>query len=251
MKLGLVLALCCLLSACGGGGGGSSGNSAQPAVAVAPKPPAKTHITIFLDGDSTNWGVDTEYPSQKTPNTPAMRMQKDFDLALPGLVTVIDGSISGSSFPDDLQTGGPVTVPLATRLAALATPADIVITNSQINDQYVFNETMDQYATWVKLWDETVRAANAMPIHEEPNPVCRIPGSNLPVTDQFVSTMNSTASADSVPVLPVYNAFKAYPGWCTVLLGSDAEHPNDAGYAFKESHYFPPLLVIVNKMLQG
>lgn len=249
-------ALVCTLSACGGGG--SSGSPTQAATAaapaapvtpVAPVTPAKKHIVIFLDGDSTNWGVDTDYPSQRTANTPAMRMQADFDAALPGQVTVIDGTISGSSLSHDLQSGWPVTVPLATRLAQLATPADIVITNSEINDQYTLSETPDQYAAWLQQWIATVRAANAAPVFEQPNPVCREPGANIAESDLFVDTMGATAAAAGVSVLPLYAAFKSYPNWCTALLDSDAIHPSDAGYAFKESQYFAALFPLVKKMM--
>jgi lysophospholipase L1-like esterase len=238
------MALVCTLSACGGGGGTPTPDTP---VATAATPAAKTRITIYLDGDSTNHGVDADYASGMTLDTPAMRMQADFDAALPGQVTVIDGSISGNSFPDDLQTGGPVTVPLATRLAQLPTPANIVITNSEINDQYTLGETTDQYVEWIKQWISTVRASNATPILEQPNPVCS-PGSNIPVSDQFVDGMDATSAAASVYVLPEYSAFKAYPEWCGTLLGKDGIHPSDAGYAFKESQYFAALLPVVAKM---
>jgi lysophospholipase L1-like esterase len=242
---GMTLACTFTLSACGGGGGGSA---PSPQVAPAASSSAKTHVTIYLDGDSTNHGVDADYPSGMTPNTPAARMQADFDAALPGQVTVIDGSISGNALPYDLQTGGPVTVPLVTRLAQLPVHADIVITNSEINDQYTLFETADQYSSWMKQWIDSVRSYNSMPIIEQPNPVCSV-GSNIPVSDQFVDIMDSIAAESGVYVLPVYSAFKAQPNWCGTLLGKDGIHPSDAGYAFKESQYFAALLPAVLKII--
>lgn len=230
-----------LLTACGGGGG----SPAEPAPVAAP---AK-HVTIYLDGDSTNVGYDPDYASGYTPTTPTMRMQADFDAALPGQVTVIAGAQLGNTFVWDVGGGGPnQIVPLSTRIAQLPKAPDIVISNSELNDQYFNPETASQYATDAYQWIQVVRAVKAIPIIEEPNPICAS-FANISVSDQFVFTMENLAAAASVSTLPVYAAFKAQPNWCTTLLSNDQSHPNDAGYAFKEAQYFATLLPIVQQIL--
>ncbi|KVT68935.1 SGNH/GDSL hydrolase family protein [Burkholderia ubonensis] len=255
----LALSLC----ACGGGGDNTpsspttSGSAPAPASAAKPK----THIAIYVDGDSTNWGENPDSPTrQAAPSTghpvtgraipsPAQLLQADFDEALgAGVVTVIDGSIPGSTLSADLQGTAPVSTPLSTRLAQLPTPADIVITNSEINDQYVLRTTPDQYRSWLEQWVQTVKAAGAVPILEEPNPICR-PGFDTSMTDEFVVTMRQFAATQGIAVLPTYDAFKLYPVWNLKLISSDCVHPDDAGYAFKESNYFPSLLPVVKEML--
>lgn len=258
----LVISLC----ACGGGsdGGGNTSQTSENAGSTpAPTPVVKpkTHIVIYNGGDSTNWGQNPDAPTkEQSPNTdhqivgrsnptPSQLLQADFDKVLgAGVVTVIDGSIPASTLPADLQGTGPVPTPLATRLAQLSTPADIVITNSQINDQYVLRQTPDQYRSWLQQWVQAVRAAGAVPIFEEPNPICQ-PGFDIPMTDAFVATMRLFASTQGITVLPIYDAFKLYPVWNLKLISSDCVHPNDAGHAFKEANYFPALLRVVQGML--
>lgn len=176
-------------------------------------------------------------------------MQADFDAALgSGAVTVLPGAMPGSTLQDDLSTGGPTTVPLATRLMQLPMHADIVISNSEINDQYVGKNSPGTYGVWVGQWISTVTTYGAKPVLEEPNPIWQA-GYDIPMTDQFVAEMHSVAAAANVPVLPTYDAFKMYPVWNIALIGSDRVHPNAAGYQFKEANYFPVLLPIVKAML--
>ncbi|KVN30688.1 hypothetical protein WJ63_07860 [Burkholderia pyrrocinia] len=232
----------------------------MPTPASAARP--KTHIVIYADGDSTNWGENPDSPTlQAAPSSgqpltrraiqsPAQLLQADFDKALgAGVVTVIDGSIPGSTLPADLQGTAPVPTPLATRLAQLPTPADIVITNSQINDQYLLRATPDQYRSWLQQWVQTVKAAGAVPVLEEPNPICR-PGFDISMTDEFVATMRQFAATQGLTVLPTYDAFKLYPVWNLKLISSDCVHPDDAGYAFKEANHFPTLLPVAKEMLR-
>ncbi|WGS43715.1 SGNH/GDSL hydrolase family protein [Burkholderia sp. JSH-S8] len=255
----LVFSLC----ACGGGGDNAPSSpttsGSVPAPASAAKP--KTHIVIYAGGDSTNSGENPDSSTRQTaPSTghpvigrairsPAQLLQADFDKTLgAGVVTVIDGSIPGSTLAADLQGTAPVPTPLATRLAQLPTPADIVITNSQINDQYLLRETPDQYRSWLQQWAQTVKAAGAVPVLEEPNPICR-PEFDIPITDEFVATMRAFAATQGLTVLPTYDAFKLYPAWNLKLISSDCVHPDDAGYAFKESNYFPSLLPVAKEIL--
>lgn len=246
--VGATLALS--LSACGGGGGGSSAptSDAQSSRSTA----AKLPLVIALDGDSTNAGCNADSNSQclpTWPSDPALLMQADFDAAFgKGVVQVVNISIPGSAFQYDLQTGGPVTVPLASRLAQMATPPAIVISNSEINDQYVLHELPADYGPYELQWIQTVRSFGAVPILEEPNPICQ-PVADLAMTAQLIGETHLIASEQTVSVLPLTAAFEAQPNWCSTLLGSDFTHPNAAGYAFKESQYFPTLLPIIKAAL--
>ncbi len=178
-------------------------------------------------------------------------MQTDFDAALgAGVVTVIDGATPGATFQADLQATGVVAQSISARLGSLTTPADLVLSNFEINDQYVLAESPQTYASWEQQWVQTVKAAGATPVLQEPNPICE-PGFNIPVTDEFVAQTRQLASTQGITLLPTYDAFKLYPLWnlTTGLMSSDCVHPNETGYAFKEAHYFPVLLPVVRKLL--
>ena len=277
----IAMMMALLLTACGGGGG--DGSSATPTASapassvpaasnpVAVTPPVKTFlnfhkithalpIVIAVDGDSTNFGCESDYtPACLAGRSfdPTVLMQADFDKELgKGVVKVLTLAIPGSTFMYDLQTGGPVTVPLATRISQLGVVPDIIISNSEINDQYVLKEYPPEYITWADAWVKTVVAAGSMPILEEPNPIASV-GYNISGengSDDMVAAVATYAKAQNIPVLPTYEAFKNYPLWNLTedqggLMGSDDVHPNPKGYAFKESNYFPPLLTIVKSMM--
>ncbi|MBN3816264.1 SGNH/GDSL hydrolase family protein [Paraburkholderia sp. Se-20369] len=52
-------------------------------------------------------------------------------------------------------------------------------------------------------------------------------------------------------VAPTYDLFILHPDWNVELIGSHGVHPNEAGYQFKEAHYFPVLLSAVKKLLDS
>lgn len=259
------MALVCALSACGGGG--SSPATSQPTVAAA-----KTHLTIYLDGDSTLWGVDVDDTDneQQAPGvgngvvgranpSPAQLLQADLDKQFgAGVVTVVDGSIPGGTFEHSLQGLLPDVSPLETRLASLSPKADIVLTNSEINDQYVLGENVPTYATWVNQWISTVKSAGAVPVYAEPNPICEA-GMNLADpqtgTDALVATADQAFTAAGGTVLPNLAAWENYTAppnaqpWNVAFMSSDCVHPNEAGYQFKEANYFLALILVIQKLL--
>jgi lysophospholipase L1-like esterase len=246
------------LSACGGGGGGSA--PAASAKEVAPIP--LTHVTVYLDQDSTGWGVNPNNTSnmQQAPGvgngivgranpSPAQLMQADFDKALGvGVVTVIDGSIPGATIQSDLNGTAPSIAPLATRLAQLGISDVVVIPNFEINDQYVLKESPQTYAAWEQQLAQTIKAAGDIAVFAEPNPICE-PGFDIPTTDEFVAQTRQLATTQGITLLPTYDVYKLYPLWNTTLQSDDCVHPNDAGYAFKEANYFPALLPVIKAKL--
>jgi lysophospholipase L1-like esterase len=291
MKTLLASILAASLAACGGGGG-------EPATAPAPQQPQtktgttatpqtcvalntsggiKCHVTIYLAGDSTMWGVDADYTDnqQQAPGvnngvvgrahkSPAQLLQADMDATFgEGVVGVIDGSIPGSTFPSDLNGTAPSLAPLASRLAALPVHADIVITNSEINDQYVARESVSTYTAYAQQWVQTVQAYGAIPVYAEPNPITRNPQLMTYFTDPTYGTNALVPAAGQVftnaggyvlPNLSQWENYTAPPNpspWNIIWLSSDGVHPNDAGYADKEKNYFPALKPIVAKLVGG
>lgn len=273
------------LSACGGGGGGgdnsqsasssaqqSSGSAKQPAgsdtttcknvidsngntfcVPINLPSAPKTHITVMIRGDSTNYGSHPgmncgSVPAQTCANPTAL-MQADFDILFgPGVVTVVDRAEPGSTLADDLNGNMPYGElgPLARELSQQY--ADIVITNSEINDYT--HATPQQYQANLTQWVDTVRAAGMLPIVEESNPVCLTRPSGTVARDdsQYLDAMHSVSLLDNVTVLPVYSSYLAQTNWPTTLQ-ADCVHPQDSGYEFKEGQYMRNLYPIVKTLL--
>ena len=179
-----------------------------------------------------------------------MLMQADLSAALgPIVVPVVSLAVAGSTFNSDLAGTAPNTLPLATRLAqAGIKPGDIVISDSEINDQYVLHELPSDYTPNVEQWISTVQSFGAIPVLEEPTPICQ-PDMDLAMTADFVSDLHLIATERGVTVLPVTAAFEAFPNWCSALIGPDFTHLNVTGYAFREAQEFPPLLALVKQAL--
>lgn len=254
------MTLGCALSACGGGG-----SSPAPVAAAAPaKQAVQLPIKVAWRGDSTDWGVCTALPpTYRCSPTPAQLAQADFDKALgAGVVLVVDQSAPGSTLKQDLTGTGEFAAtaygtgqPLATVLAGVDQDASIVVTNSEINDQLVEQDTPDAYQTDMQNWITTVQAAGKTPVILEPNPVAPT-ALNAPSDDgswinalAYVAAEHTAAAMYGVAVAPLYNAFIDVPQWNLVYIGPDGVHPNAAGYAYKEQQYFPTLLAVANKVL--
>lgn len=287
MKHILTIVICAALAACGGGGPVAPSQTAQQpqtktgtttapqtCVALNTSGGIKCHVTIYLAGDSTMWGVDADYTDnqQQAPGvnngvvgrahkSPAQLLQADMNATFgEGVVGVIDGSIPGSTFPSDLNGTAPSLAPLASRLAALPVHADIVITNSEINDQYVLHENVSTYTAYAQQWIQTVQAYGAIPVYAEPNPTSRSDsnyfdptyGTNALV--QSAGPVFTNAGGYVLPNLSQWENYTAPPNaspWNVIWLSSDGVHPNDAGYADKEKNYFPALKPIVAKLVGG
>jgi lysophospholipase L1-like esterase len=291
------------LAACGGGGGDGSApalaktntptqplSCASLLVAGTPLTP-KCHVTIYVAGDSTNWGVDVDNTGnqQQAPGvgngvvgraspSPVQLLQALADATYgPGVVAFIDGSIPGATLPSDLNGTAPSLAPLATRLAALPVHADIVMTNSQINDQYVLNEFdsngLATYVANVTQWIGVVKNYNAVAVFMEPNPIANTSGSYPNYSAQIGQTNNMVYNAD----LTFQNAggyalgntyewenYTTPPNpkpWNIVWLSSDGVHPSQAGYMQKANNYWygvatangvtTGLPAIINKVLAG
>lgn len=229
----------------------SNGNTVCVPVNAPGSP--KTHVTVMIRGDSTNYGSHPgvncgAVPGQTCAN-PAALMQTDFDILFgQGVVTVIDRAEPGSTLADDLNGNLPYGElgPLASELSKQY--ADIVITNSEINDYT--HSTPQQYQANLTQWVDTVRAAGMLPIVQEPNPVCLTLPSGTSARDdsQYLDSMHTVSLLDNVTVLPVYNPYLAQPGWMTTLQ-ADCVHPQDSGYEFKEGRYMANLAPIIKAML--
>jgi lysophospholipase L1-like esterase len=215
---------------------------------------AATLKTVVIDwrGDSTFWGavVISDGPPARYPQSPARRMQIAMNEKFgPGKVTIVDHSAPGSTLETDLSGTGLSaeygnTLPLAAELSN--GNANIVITNSQINDALAGN-TVRTFSSNLKRWIRTVQASGKIPVIAEPNPICfRI---SIADSRRYVSAENATASRNDVIVLPLYDAFLNLPAWRTTSMASDCIHPNAAGYAFKQQQYFASLEPIVARLL--
>jgi len=215
---------------------------------------AATLKTVVIDwrGDSTFWGAVaiSDGAPARYPLSPAQRMQIAMDEKFgPGKVTIIDHSAPGSTLESDLK-GTDLsafygnTLPLAAELSK--GHANIVITNSQINDALV-GKTVATFSSDLQRWIHTVQASGKIPVIAEPNPICfRI---SIADSRRYVSAADVTARRNDAAVLPLYDAFLKLPSWQTAVMASDCIHPNAAGYAFKQQQYFASLEPIVASLL--
>jgi lysophospholipase L1-like esterase len=157
-------------------------------------------------------------------------------------VLVEDESVPGTKLQDDLSPNTTSANPLATHLAS--SDADIVATNSEIND-YFSSESSGDYAVLLQQWVQTVRAANKTPLLIEPNPVCRAAASAYTQQD-FVAQMRAQGAALGVPVIPMFDAFSQLN---PQPIGPDCIHPTSVGYVFKESQLIAALAPLIQQML--
>lgn len=167
-------------------------------------------------------------------------------------------SAPGSTFKSDLAGTSPNLAPLATRLANLPVHANIVVTNSEINDQYLLGEDASTFASWTQQWIQTVQAYGAIPVYAEPNPICR---SDMNFFDPNTGTNALVAAADHaftsangyvLSNLSSWENYTAPPNvqpWNVAWMSSDCVHPNQSGYAQKEKNYFPALEAIVKQLI--
>jgi len=219
--------------------------------AIAAAASVKT-VVIDWRGDSTFWGaiVISDGAPARYPQSPAQRMQIAMNEKFgPGKVTIVDHSAPGSTLKTDMDGTGLSavygnTLPLAAELSK--SNANIVITNSQINDAFVGN-TAQRFSSDLKRWIRTVQASGKIPVIAEPNPIC----SQISIANsrRYVAAENAAARSDNTFVLPLYDAFLNVPAWQTALMASDCIHPNAAGYAFKQQQYFASLEPIVARLL--
>jgi lysophospholipase L1-like esterase len=284
----------CALSACGGGDGGTMPATASTKTSTPAQPMScasvlalgtpltpKCHVTIYYSGDSTNWGVDVDdtgnqvqYPGigqgvgGRTNPTPMQQLQTWADKTYgPGVVGFLaDGSIPGTTCENDVNGTAPSLAPLATRLASLPIHADIVMTNTEINDQYLIGSTVAQYTSCLQQWIGAVAQYGAVPVYQEPNPISRS-DANYAVTNSMVLAADQTftnAGGHALGNLASWENYTAPPNaspWNIIWMSSDDVHPDDAGYVVKASNYFngvPTLLAstdslknVINGVLSG
>jgi hypothetical protein len=162
-----------------------------------------------------------------------------------GKVIVEDGSVPGSKLQDDVTGTVTFDVPLATALSTA--DADIVATNSEIND-LATGEAPATYNAYLEQWVQTVRASAKLPLLIEPNPVCTTFQSTTYTQQQFLAMIRSLAAAESVTLLTGYDAFTQVN---PTPIGSDCIHPTYAGYVFKESQYIKTLAPLIQGILSA
>ncbi|MFM0552348.1 SGNH/GDSL hydrolase family protein [Paraburkholderia sediminicola] len=217
-------------SGCGGIGGGS------PAVTQTARAAPKV-VAIDAEGDSTMVGgqVINGVPGVTANNPPAL-LQKSFG----NNAKVIKSAIGGSRVPQALDGTPPRYVaPLASRLASLS--PNIVLSNFGINDAEFGNENL--YHADLIAWISTVRSMGAIPILEEPNPVC---DATHPKLDTFVGILRSVAAAQGVTLISQYDYIKSLPNWQAML--TDCVHPYDSLYQIKAQREYAVLAPIVKAM---
>lgn len=197
-------------------------------------------MIVETEGDSTMWGdlmlSKTQY--ELAPVTPQMQMQADLEAK--GLkVSVLNGAVSASTLTESLAGLYPYWFPLTKRLAPLH--ADIVVDNHAIVD--VRFETTNQYADLLVQFIETVRATGAIPVLEEPNPVCWKDPFDL---DPFVSIMRTVAQQQKVLLIEQYDYIKSLPNW--QAMTPDCTHPDQDLYKIKGSREAQALAPLVASM---
>lgn len=234
MKLSFAagILLACTISACGGGGGGQD----QAAPPVAKKP-----VLIDAEGDSTTYGLSMTSPGQLTlvaQPAPAI-MQADLIQSIGGQITVVNSGVANTTAPQSLNGVSPFPAPLATRLASIR--PNIVIVNYGIND--AGRETTDDYQQALVGIVAAIRGAGAVPVLEEPNPVCRGPG---PMLDSYVEVMRTVAQQHGALLIQQYDYIKSLPDWTLML--PDCVHPNQALYKIKGDREAQQLQSLVSSL---
>ncbi|MPV69483.1 SGNH/GDSL hydrolase family protein [Burkholderia sp. BE17] len=225
------------MSACGGGGGGASDDAAHPTPTAREKKP----VLIDAEGDSTMYGWSMTSPGQMTPVAqPAPTiMQVELAQSLGGQITVTNNGIGGMTAPESANGLTPFSAPLATRLASIR--PNIVIVNYGIND--AGRETTDDYQQALVGIVAAIRGAGAVPVLEEPNPVCRGPGSML---DSYVGVMRTVAQQYDVLLIQQYDYIKSLPDWKSML--PDCVHPNQALYTIKGHREAQQLRLLIQSL---
>ncbi|HIE4429965.1 TPA: SGNH/GDSL hydrolase family protein [Burkholderia multivorans] len=172
------------------------------------------------------YGWSMTSPGQLTPVAqPAPTiMQAELVQSLGGQITVTNNGIGGTTAPESLNGLTPFSAPLATRLASIR--PNIVIVNYGIND--AGRETTDDYQQALVGIVAAIRGAGAVPVLEEPNPVCKGPGPQL---DAYVGAMRTVAQQYGVLLIQQYDYIKSLPDWQSML--PDCVHPNQDLYRIK------------------
>jgi lysophospholipase L1-like esterase len=217
-------------SGCGGGGGGS------PAVVQTAQAAPKV-IAIDFEGDSTYYGTQViNGVTSRTANNPPALVQSMFGSG----VAVTNSAAGGATIDMALNGVAPrYATTLATRLQTLK--PKVVPFNFAINDS--LHEAEADYLSGLATWIATVRAAGAVPVLEEPNPVCNNIAPNL---DQYVNDLRQVAAQQGVTLIAQYDYIKSLPNWQAML--TDCVHPTDALYQIKAQREYAVLAPIVKAM---
>ncbi|MFM0060042.1 SGNH/GDSL hydrolase family protein [Paraburkholderia phytofirmans] len=243
--VGMVLVCATMVTACGGGGGDSqqaASSSKSPVSVSVPassptKAPAK-QIIIDAEGDSTFYGTQViNGVLSRTPNNTPALLQKMFGQS----VTVENNAAGGATLLDALNGAPPrYSLPLASRLAS-ASPK-LVLSNFVINDSTA--ESEGDFRNGLVAWISTVKGMGAVPVLEEPNPVCDGMHPNL---GAYVDVLRNVAKAQNVILIQQYDAIKSMVGWESML--TDCVHPTDQLYEVKARREYDVLAPIVASLM--
>lgn len=245
------VAFSAILSACGGGGSDAAESAAKialPASSAAPDPtPAQTPtsipvVSIVVYGDDAMMGATVNsfgMFSLVMPNEP-----QDLQAALQAQfgntgITVIDHATGGtsSSLMNEINGTDGSGAPFAQRIAASS--AEIVVDNHAVNDA-LGGETVNDYAGYLGQWIIDVRAANKIPVLEEPGPVC---DGNHPQLGVYVQAMDAAAEQYGVALIRQYAYISSIAGWCSHMAqGFYPDAYIDAMKAKQERAVIAPLI---------
>lgn len=247
------------LAACGGGGGSDGSSAATSSTASAPQAPAKAaltntcrsligngpitnpkcRVTVYMSGDSTNYGSDKDMATYRVNPPPVALLQALADSTYgPGVVNIIDGSVPGTTAESDINGTPPSIAPLATRLASLPVHADIVMTNTEINDQYVLGSSVAQYTADITTIMNIAVQYGARFVYQEPNPICTCMQANIAQTNAMVRSAEQAVRNAQYYVAGNLTAWENSTVWQSQWISSDCVHPNPTGYAQKANNYF-------------
>ncbi|WP_454871802.1 SGNH/GDSL hydrolase family protein [Paraburkholderia xenovorans] len=202
---------------------------------VQPAPrPAPLIFSIDAEGDSTFYGTQiiNGVTSRTQNNTPAL-LQKLFG----SRVAVLNNAKGGATLTQSINGTAPrYSVPFASRLPTIS--PSIVLSNFGINDAEGGDE--DSYRNGLRSWISTVRTTGAIPVLEEPNPVC---DATHPKLDTFVGILRSVATEQNVVLIAQYDYIKSLPNWHSML--TDCVHPSDVLYQIKAQREYTALTPLI------
>lgn len=154
-------------------------------------------------------------------------------------IVVVDHATGGTASSlmnllDGMDGGGP---PFTQRIAT--SPAVIVLDNHGVSDFYG-GESVGDYSGYLAQWIADVRAANKIPVLEEPGPVC---DGNHPFLAEYVAAMDLTAAQYGVAIVQQYQYISNITGWCSHMAqGFYPDTYIDALKAKREQTVIGPLV---------
>lgn len=214
---------------------------------------AATQVIVESYGDSTSLGLQTVNGQLViSPNNEPARLQGLLrDLISPN-ITVKNEGVGGTEAWQLLTGNDGKHLPWAQQMAQ--SPAQIVILNFLLNDQYlvdhpkpgVWQERPSDYIYFLAQLVQGARDAGKTVVLYEPNPTNSFQSSRFM---EYLSCLRYVAANMGVLLVKNVDQILAQPNW-QAMLSEDNIHPSDALYLMKAQFAFPVIAPLVQQYLK-